>query len=121
MIKNKNYKELLAYVQTLEEKVYKSLRIELINKTLFDTAMEKGYLWSCDLNQKGIATEMDFRGKSLKALMKRANKLNARQVLIVGDNELKENRLILRNMNTKEQISIDMETLIPDLVKILKN
>jgi len=94
--------------------------LDLFIVTLGDLAMEKGYLWACELNQNNIKTEMDFRGKSLKALMKRANKLNAKQVLIVGDNELKENSIILRNMNTKEQISIGMETLIPDLLKILK-
>ncbi len=94
--------------------------IDLFIVTLGDSAMEKGYLWSCELNQNGIKTDMDFRGKSLKALMKRANKLNAKQVLIVGDNELKDNSLILRDMNTKEQISIGMETLIPDLIKIIK-
>ncbi len=38
MVEKKNYNELLAYVQTLEEKVYKGLRTELINKTLFDIA-----------------------------------------------------------------------------------
>jgi len=95
--------------------------IDLFIVTLGDPAMEKGYLWTCELNQKGLRTEMDFRGKSLKALMKRANKLNAKQVLIVGDNELEENRLILRDMNTKKQVSIGMENLVPDLIKIIKN
>jgi len=94
--------------------------LDLFIVSLGNTAMEKGYIWSCELNQTGIRTEMDFRGKSLKALMKRANKLNARYVLIAGENELIENSVILRNMNTKEQVSLSLETLVPELIKILK-
>lgn len=38
MKKKPSYEELEAYVKKLEEKVYKALRTELINKTLFDIA-----------------------------------------------------------------------------------
>ncbi len=94
--------------------------MDLFVLPLGDAALEKAYHWSCELNRQGIRTETDFRGKSLKALMKRANKLNAPFVLIVGENELAENRVILRNMGTKEQISLDIDTLIPELTKRLK-
>ena len=94
--------------------------LDLFIISLGNTAMKKGYLWSCELNQTGIKTEMDYRGKSLKALMKRANKFNARYVLIVGENELDQNAAVLRNMNTKDQVSIDIDTLIPELIKIIK-
>ncbi|RLC01457.1 MAG: histidine--tRNA ligase [Deltaproteobacteria bacterium] len=88
--------------------------------SLGDKAMKKGYHWSCELNQLGVYTEMDYRGKSMKALMKRANKLGAQYVLIAGENELAEHAVILRNMNTKEQVSLAVETLVPELIKIVK-
>ena len=94
---------------------------DLFIVSLGETAIQKGYLWSCGLNQAGIRTEIDYRGKSLKALMKRADKLDAGYVLIAGDNELKKNAVILRDMNTKKQVDIDIETLIPKLTKIIKN
>ena len=93
--------------------------IDLFIISLGNKAMKRGYLWSCELNQAGIRTEIDFRGKSLKALMKRANKLNAGHVLIVGENELDQNSAILRNMNTKDQVSIDIDTLVDDLLEKL--
>jgi histidyl-tRNA synthetase len=83
--------------------------------------MDRGYHWSCDLNQAGIRTDMDFQGKSLKALMKRANKLGSAYVLIAGENELAKNAVILRNMTTKEQVSLELETLVPELIRICKN
>jgi histidyl-tRNA synthetase len=94
--------------------------LDLFIVALGDAAMEKGYHWSCELNQANIATEIDFRGKSLKALMKRANKLKARYVLIAGENELEQGDVILRNMKTKEQVSLGLETLVPELIKIFK-
>jgi histidyl-tRNA synthetase len=93
---------------------------DLFIVALGDAAMETAYHLSCDLNQAGIRTDTDFRGKSLKALMKRADKLNARYVLIAGQAELDGNALILRNMNTKEQVSISMDRLIPDIKTLLK-
>ncbi|MCA1786816.1 MAG: histidine--tRNA ligase, partial [Desulfobacteraceae bacterium] len=94
--------------------------LDLFIVALGDQAMEMAYHLSCDLNQAGIRTGTDFRGKSLKALMKRADKLNARHVLIAGPSELKEAALILRNMVTGEQTFIPMDQLVPALKKILQ-
>jgi histidyl-tRNA synthetase len=94
---------------------------DLFIVALGDSAMEMAYHLSCDLNQAGIRTDTDFRGKSLKALMKRADKLNARYVLIAGQSEMDDNALILRNMTTKEQVSISMDRLLPELETLLKN
>jgi histidyl-tRNA synthetase len=95
--------------------------LDLFIIALGDEALAKAYLWSCELNQKGVRTDVDFRGKSLKSLMKRANKLRASHVLIAGENELKDNRIILRNMDTKDQTAVPIDDLIPQLMTILKN
>ena len=44
--------------------------------------------------------------------MKRADRLGATHVLIVGDNEIKQGSVILRNMTTKEQISIPIKHVV---------
>jgi histidyl-tRNA synthetase len=83
-------------------------------------AREYAFEWSCRLNTMGIRTDTDFRGKSMKASMKRANKLNAAFVLIVGDNELAQKKLVLRNMATKEQTEIGLDNLVNDLEKLIR-
>jgi histidyl-tRNA synthetase len=83
-------------------------------------AREYAFEWSCRLNTMGIRTDTDFRGKSMKASMKRANKLNAAFVLIVGDNELARKKLVLRNMATKEQTEIGLDNLVNDLKKLIR-
>ena len=68
--------------------------------------------WICQLGLIGIGAEMDFSDKSLKSQMKRADRLGASYVLIVGDKELAEGAAILRNMGNKEQISIPLDNII---------
>ncbi|MFH2091421.1 MAG: histidine--tRNA ligase [Pseudomonadota bacterium] len=109
------FDRLAEIMEQLEEKTQAD-DIDLFVIALGDPALEKAYHWSTRLNQAGIRTEMDFQGKSLKALMKRANKLNAPHVLIVGENELSDNAVILRDMNTKEQVTFSVDTLVSDLI-----
>jgi histidyl-tRNA synthetase len=68
--------------------------------------------WLCALCLKGIKTEMDFEDKSLKSQMKQADRMGAEHVLIVGDNEIKEGNVILRDMKTKDQVSIPIENVV---------
>jgi histidyl-tRNA synthetase len=72
--------------------------------------------WKCALGIKGVKAEMDFSGRSLKSQMKRADKMKAKHVLIVGDNEIKEGSAILRNMVTKEQVSIPINGIVENVV-----
>ena len=55
------------------------------------------------LRRLGLAAAMDYSGRSLKAQMKQAGRLNSRFTLIIGDNELAEGEGILRDMNSQEQ------------------
>ena len=68
--------------------------------------------WICQFGRQGIAAEMDFGDKSLKAQMKRADRLDAAYVLIVGDKELAEGAVIFRDMASKEQISAPIEGVV---------
>ena len=62
---------------------------------------------------------MDYETKSLKAQMKKADRLNAKRVLIVGEDELTRGKVLLRDMETKEQKDIPVEGLVRNLVKTI--
>ena len=59
--------------------------------------------------EQGISATMDYKGRSMKAQMKEANRQNAQYALIVGDNELTEGKFVLRNMleSAEEQLTVD--------------
>jgi histidyl-tRNA synthetase len=76
--------------------------------------------WICSLGLAGIRAEMDFSGRSLKSQMKRANRLGASHVLILGENELEQGTAILRNMQTKEQVSITLDNIVNNIKSQLR-
>jgi histidyl-tRNA synthetase len=76
--------------------------------------------WTCALGIEGIQVEMDMGDKSLKSLMKRADKLAAKHVLIIGDRELEQGSVTLRNMKTQTQVTIPIETLVENIQAELK-
>ena len=93
--------------------------LDLFVAALDPECQEKALIWACDLSSNGIHTEMDFSGKSLKSLMKRADRLSARHVMLFGSNELKNQTVVLRNMETKEQVDVSFDDLTETIKKII--
>jgi histidyl-tRNA synthetase len=56
------------------------------------------------LGLKGIGATMEYENKSLKSQMKRANRLGAGHVLIVGESELASETVVLRDMAPKPSV-----------------
>ena len=54
------------------------------------------------LRRAGIAVEQDYRG-NMKRRMQRANKLNARAAVILGDDELAKGVVQLKDLDSGEQ------------------
>ncbi len=68
------------------------------------------------LRQTGLSVEMEGEARSLKSQMRRADKLKAKQVLIVGDDELAKGKAILRNMANKQQEEIRLDSVEAELM-----
>ncbi|MBI4527606.1 MAG: histidine--tRNA ligase [Deltaproteobacteria bacterium] len=68
------------------------------------------------LRGKGINVEMEGEEKSLKSQMRRADKMRAKLVLIVGEEELVRGKAILRNMDDKEQRETALDRVEEELL-----
>jgi histidyl-tRNA synthetase len=53
--------------------------------------------------------------------MKQANKSHAKFAIILGEKEIKEKRISLKNMETGQQIQIDKSKALEEIRKKLKN
>ena len=82
---------------------------------LGEVSAKKAFQWVQDLRGSGLWVEMDYAAKGLKAQMKRADRLGAGWVLIVGEDELSAGKVILRNMESKGQEEIPLDGLIESL------
>lgn len=83
--------------------------MDLFIATIGEKAQKKGFILQSNLRKLGFSCEMDFLGRSLKAQMKAADKLQSRYVFILGEEELKKGKGILRNMISHEQEEITLE------------
>jgi len=63
-----------------------------------------------DLRRAGIAVEQEYRG-NMKRRMQRANKLNARAAIIIGDDELAKGVAQLKDLDSGEQREIALDQL----------
>ena len=55
------------------------------------------------LRSKQVKADTDYNASTLKTLLRSADRLGAPYVVILGDDEVTNNQVILRNMATKEQ------------------
>jgi histidyl-tRNA synthetase len=69
------------------------------------------------LRQAGVAVMMDHEGRGLKSQMKRADKLGARYVAILGEDELGKGSWTVRDMRGSAQEAVALDRLVEHLVE----
>ncbi|MDI3472035.1 MAG: histidyl-tRNA synthetase [Thermotogaceae bacterium] len=62
---------------------------------------------SQNLRDRGIVVEMDLMKRNIRNQMKYADRLGAKYVLIIGDDELEKGVLTIRDMETGQQVEVD--------------
>lgn len=70
-----------------------------------------------ELRAKGISADIDHQGKSLKAQLKLANKLNASLALFLGPDELEGEYATIRDMRTHEELTIPSNEVVSKLAR----
>lgn len=73
-----------------------------------------------ELRRRGFSAEKDFLGRSLKAQMKSAGRMGARYVLILGEEELREGKVTVRDMISGDQTAVRREEIFETLADLLK-
>ncbi len=82
---------------------------EVFIATIGEPAEKKGFLIAKRLREKGIWVEIDYAGHSLRSQLRRADRLSARYVLIIGEDEISSGKLKWKRLTDGSQgeISID--------------
>lgn len=86
-------------------------KIDLYITRVDEDLTQKVFELAVYFRQESLIVEFDYLGRSVKAQMREANKLNARFVLFVGGEEFKSKKLILKIMATGEQKEYPLEEL----------
>ena len=67
------------------------------------------------LRQNGISVDSDYMDRSFRANFKYANKINAKYVLVIGEEEFATNKVTIKNMQTGEQKLVDFDDLVKEI------
>ena len=73
------------------------------------------------LRNEGYVSEMDYYGRSLKAQFKSSERKNARFIIIVGEDEVKNNTVTLKDTLTQAQEEVKKEELSERLEQLMED
>ena len=83
--------------------------------SLGEKAREEGIKILQLLRKNRIPADMDYEGKSIKGAMRKAESLKADKCLILGDNEIEDKVITLKDMSTGTQDKVNFTELIKRL------
>lgn len=86
--------------------------IELYVGILGKEAKAAAYKIVNTLRNAGFVIETDYMDRSVKAQMKYANKIGAKNTVILGSDELVKNKANIKNMETGEQTEVELDKIV---------
>jgi len=98
--------ERLISVIPFDDKIELESRPDIFVVGLGDEAKSVTFKLIHDLRREGISVDQDYAGGSMKSQMRKANKSRARFSLIVGENEVKSGKYLLKDMEDGSQTEI---------------
>lgn len=81
-------------------------------------ATVKAICLAADLRRDGFIAQSDIAGRSIKAQMKYANKLGAKYTAVIGERELEEGSVQLKNMESGETKTVSLEDFGEEFMEI---
>lgn len=93
---------------------------DLYIATMGENAVSKALKMAMELRDDGFFVEYDLIGRGIKPQMKYADKIGAKFVVVLGDNEIESGMAKLKNMETGEQTDISLdESFVSNFSNIL--
>ena len=90
--------------------------------------LDKKYIQNCyeiinQLREKGINSEIYLdQNKNLKKQLQYADRKNIDLAIIIGENEIKQNKIVVKKLKSKkdnDQVSITKENLVNEIKKFI--
>lgn len=107
---------LLFVMEASGFKIPEEKKPDLFIATVGEKAKEYAETMVFGLRKLGIAAQLDLLERSLKAQMKYADKIGARNVLVLGDEEIERGTANLRLMETGDEKTVKLDELSKDLL-----
>jgi len=77
-----------------------------------------GLLYS--LRENGIRSDIDYNASSIKSQMRQADRLGVRFVMLLGEEELSNKKVSIKDMQSSKQFQVDIDNFIDTVKEIIK-
>lgn len=91
--------------------------VDVFIAVMGDAAKAYGLKLCRELRNKGLSAQMDTLARNIKGQFKYADRLNAKYTVVIGDNEIAEGVVSLKNMAKSEQTQVKFEDLYEAITK----
>lgn len=72
-----------------------------------------------EVRKSGLFAQSDIVGRGLRPQMKFADKIGAKFSVVIGDNEIEENKAKVKNMETGEKTAVSLDDFVSDFQDVL--
>lgn len=86
---------------------------------LGESSLDEAVKISQTLRNEGLNTAIDYNEKGMKSHMKKADKLNVKYCIIIGEDEIKKNVIILKDFENRIQKEISFNQALREIKNIL--
>ena len=88
---------------------------------LADSVHKEVLAITTELRANGYRTDTDYLGRSFKAQFKTVDRKHARCAILIGDSEVANGTVNIKDVKTQQQYTVPMEELIPTMDRIFGN
>ena len=105
-------------IPLIKERVNKTEGPDLFICTLGEKTTEEAFLLAEQLRSQGIMVEMNYEPHSLKSQMRKADRVGAKNVISIGEDEIKKGLIVIKDMGSKKETEIGFYAA--ELIKIIR-
>ena len=106
------FDRLMNAIEELTEKEEKKSHLDVYVAPISEEVRPKAYEITQMLRRNGLKTDVDLNGKKFKKLMNYADKIKVEKIVIIGDKDLKEGKVTIKDMNSGNQELVAIEDII---------
>ena len=99
-------------IEELTDKEELPSHLDVFVAPISDDVRLKAYEITQLLRKNAIKTDVDLNGKKFKKLMNYADKIKVPKIIIVGSNDLAENKVTVKDMESGNQELVEIDNLL---------
>jgi histidyl-tRNA synthetase len=106
-------------IPLIKKSIVQDVYPDLFICSLGKEASDRGFILTEQLRNRGLWVEMNYDELSLRSQMRKADRIKAKNVIVLGEDELKKGKVLIKDMQNKKETEVALE--IGEILKAVSN